>query len=413
MRRAAGFAIGASTIPLASTMLAVALPRIGGDLGLRPAQLTTWIVGAYLVVAILGSFAGGRVADVVGASRAMRLGLASCAASAIAGSLASSATMLVAARLLMAAGGALLVPACMALLREATPPERRARAFGAMAALMSLAAAIGPVVGGEIAQRYGWRATFAAQALPLLASALLTSGPSSSSRLGPSSSRLGPSSSRVVAARVVAARAVTPRAVASPLTAGSFLRSREFIAGALTIALQNAMTYATLFLVPMLLESRGASTAGAGRTLLALTLAMVAGSLLGGRLADRLGARATIVLAALLALGGVAIVREASALVVGLTVLGLGAGLSSGPAQATALAAASAANAASASGALAASRYLGGVAGMIVLATPAPMTGLIAIGAIAVLVASLPQAPSEGGGLALAAESRKLVSKEA
>ena len=72
----------------------------------------------------------------------------------------------------MASGGAATVPATIAILRNQTAADRRARVFGVFGACMGLAAAIGPLVGGELTERFGWRAVFAAN-LPVIAVSLL------------------------------------------------------------------------------------------------------------------------------------------------------------------------------------------------------------------------------------------------
>src|SRR5204863_9442563 len=86
--------------------------------------------------------------------------------------LGQNAQALAAARILMASGGAATVPATMAILRNQTAADRRARVFGLFGACAGLAAAIGPLVGGELTERFGWRAVFAAN-LPGIAISLL------------------------------------------------------------------------------------------------------------------------------------------------------------------------------------------------------------------------------------------------
>jgi MFS family permease len=68
----------------------------------------------------------------------------------------------------MATGGALAVPATLALLRVSLPLERRGRAFGTFGAVMALAAALGPIVGGVLVDAFGWEAVFVAN-VPVLA----------------------------------------------------------------------------------------------------------------------------------------------------------------------------------------------------------------------------------------------------
>ncbi len=84
--------------------------------------------------------------------------------------------MLAGSRILMATGGALAVPATVALLRLELPPERRGRAFGMFGAIMASAAALGPIVGGVLVDGFGWEAVFVANLPVLVVSALLVAG---------------------------------------------------------------------------------------------------------------------------------------------------------------------------------------------------------------------------------------------
>ncbi len=68
--------------------------------------------------------------------------------------------LLVGARVLQAAGGALLVPASQLLVMAAFPPEQRMKVIGAMAGVAALASALGPVLGGLIVDLGGWRLVF-------------------------------------------------------------------------------------------------------------------------------------------------------------------------------------------------------------------------------------------------------------
>ena len=75
----------------------------------------------------------------------------------------------------MAYGGALVVPATIALMRLELPPERRGRAFGTFGAIMGFAAAVGPVLGGVLVDTFSWEAVFLAN-LPVLVVAVLVAG---------------------------------------------------------------------------------------------------------------------------------------------------------------------------------------------------------------------------------------------
>lgn len=348
IRHSVAFALAATLIPLASTMLAVAMPGIAASLGVDAAQLTPWLVASYLAVSILGTGPGGRIADSLGAPRALAWGQVACGAGALLGTIGATLPMLVAARVLMAAGGALMVPAAMALLRAVTLPERRARAFGLFGALMGVAAGAGPLIGGELAHRFGWRATFAVLLLPLAVSAWL--------------------------ARGIPEVAAPSRADELPGVLRELASSRAFVGGSLVVALQNCAMYAVLFQMPLLLGVlRGESEAVVGRALLSLTAAMVVGSWLGGHVSERLGPRATVVIACGVSVAGLARLRDVASIrtaldaVPGLAPLGLGVGLTTGPSNGSAMSAVSGRRSATAAGVMSSVRYVGGVLGMLAL----------------------------------------------
>ena len=159
--------LSASLMPLNSTMIAVAVPDISDEFGRDPALVTQALVTSYLIAAVVLQSPAGKVGDRIGHARMLAIGQVLVAAGALVGFLAPSLGLLIVARMLMAAGGAALVPSTLALLRHELPPERRGRAFGAFGATMALSAALGPVVGGELVQAFGWPSVFAAN-LPVL-----------------------------------------------------------------------------------------------------------------------------------------------------------------------------------------------------------------------------------------------------
>jgi MFS family permease len=391
-----GLVLSTALVPLGSTMIAVALPAIGSDLGTDPAALTQWLVNSYLVVGIVLLSPAGKLGDLWGARRALSLGQVLFAVGAGLGFVGASLPWLVGARVTMAAGGALIGPATMALLRNTTAPSRRARVFGFFGAVMGLSAALGPPLGGILVQTMGWRSIFVAN-LPILATgALLLRGlarPPAAPRgvrfdwVG--SALLGAGLSAAVAASKASgsgalalgasAALLLPlflrweRSVADPVLDPGLFRIRAFTAGGAIVALHNLAMYALLFQLPLwfgsLLQSSAAET---GRVLLGMMLAMVVCAPLGGRLSERLGARGVALLGtalsagAMLALDAHRILRPQDALIQ-LVLLGLGLGLTSAPAQAAALSAVEHRQSGMASGALSTLRYLGGVVGIGVL----------------------------------------------
>src|SRR6187401_268436 len=70
-----GMLLAASLAPLGSTMIAVALPSIGRDIGAEAADLTTWLVSTYLITSIVLQSPGGKLGDLIGHGRALVVGL--------------------------------------------------------------------------------------------------------------------------------------------------------------------------------------------------------------------------------------------------------------------------------------------------------------------------------------------------
>ncbi|WP_378733808.1 MFS transporter [Nocardia brasiliensis] len=145
---------------LDTTVLNVALPSIGADLGLDEAGLG-WVTNAYLLA--FGGFMllGGRVADLFGPRRVFVTGLAVfTVASALAG-FAGTPALLIAARALQGVGAAVVIPAQLALLTASfTTPAARNRAFGVWSAMGAAGAAIGTAVGGPLTDAFGWPSIF-------------------------------------------------------------------------------------------------------------------------------------------------------------------------------------------------------------------------------------------------------------
>jgi len=147
-------ALGAALTPLNSTMVAVALPALSEQFASPAAAVTVFVVTGYLIATLVLSVPAGSVADRIGYARALAWGRWMFAAGAVIGAVAPTLGVVVAGRLLMAAGGALINPTAMALLRIAMPEEKRSRAFGTMGAVMGrIAPRIKGVFDGREANR--------------------------------------------------------------------------------------------------------------------------------------------------------------------------------------------------------------------------------------------------------------------
>jgi EmrB/QacA subfamily drug resistance transporter len=142
------------------TVVTVALPSIGDDLDLAPADLS-WVVNAYTIA--LGGFLllGGRASDIFGRRRVFLLGLALFTLGSLACGLAPSGGSLIAARAVQGLGAALLSPAALAILLAsfAEGPARN-RALAAWAAVAGGGTALGLVIGGALTEAVSWQAVF-------------------------------------------------------------------------------------------------------------------------------------------------------------------------------------------------------------------------------------------------------------
>src|SRR3954451_102688 len=138
------------------TIVNVALPAIQEALHFSQDSLQ-WVVNAYTLTFGGLLLLGGRMSDLLGRRRMFSVGLALFAAASLAGGLAGSAGLLIAARAVQGVGAALLSPAALALV-TVTFPAGRARnvALGVWGALAGLGGTLGVVAGGVLVDSAGW-----------------------------------------------------------------------------------------------------------------------------------------------------------------------------------------------------------------------------------------------------------------
>lgn len=126
-----------------------------------------WVLNASLLPLAGLLVLGGRLGDLLGRRRIFLLGSALFGgASAVAG-LAPAFWILLVARVVQGAGGALMLPATVAIISSAYPPEGRGRALGTMGGTAAIAGALGPTIGGALTSLISWRAVLLIN-LPLL-----------------------------------------------------------------------------------------------------------------------------------------------------------------------------------------------------------------------------------------------------
>ena len=154
---------------LDTTIVTVALPSIGHELGFSAATLH-WVLAGYALVFGGLLLLGGRLGDLFGHRRLFLAGAGLFGVASMAGGLAVAPWMLLAARILQGVGAAALMPAALALVTATFPdgPERD-RALGIYSGVAALGAAAGVVLGGVLTQLLGWRSVlFAAVPIVLL-----------------------------------------------------------------------------------------------------------------------------------------------------------------------------------------------------------------------------------------------------
>jgi EmrB/QacA subfamily drug resistance transporter len=137
----------------------IAFPHIAGDFdGARPAAMS-WVLNAYAIVIAALMIPAGRMADRAGRKRTFLAGMLLFAAGSALCGAAPSLAVLVTARVVQAAGAALLVPTSLALLLPEFEPAERPAAIGIWAAVGGIAAAAGPPLGGLLVEA-SWRLVF-------------------------------------------------------------------------------------------------------------------------------------------------------------------------------------------------------------------------------------------------------------
>ncbi|EWS80180.1 MFS transporter [Brachybacterium phenoliresistens] len=314
------------TLAIDFSILTVALPHIGRELGFATAALP-WIVTSFALCAAGFTLFFGRVADLFGRRRLFLAGMVLLGASSLLGGLAAGPVLLIAARIGQGLATAMVTPAALALMTTMFPEgPARSRALGLNGALMAAGFTAGAVLGGLLTGAVSWRWAFFLNVAVALLAVLV----------GP---RVLHEPERAPRTRVDAAGAVTVTATllalvlgvdlagrsgwddpaaaglillalvlgavfvlvetraAAPLVDLALLRRRTVAGGNLAGLLAFATETALVFLLTLhLQEILGFSAVAAGLILGVLGLGTVIGGLLAPRVICRIGAPATIVL---------------------------------------------------------------------------------------------------------------------
>ncbi|MCI3277802.1 DHA2 family efflux MFS transporter permease subunit [Streptomyces cylindrosporus] len=421
-RRGPGTALAALaaaqfTVMLATSIVNVALPQIRDGVGLSDSG-TTWVVNAYGLAFGALLLVGGRAADLLGRRLVLLAGLAVFGISSLAAGLATSSTVLIAARAVQGLGAAAIAPAALALVMDLFPPgPARGRALGVWGAVSGAGGAAGVLLGGVLTQAWGWQwifyvvaiGTFAvlaavAASVPrakatgrgrfdvigtatvTLALTALVWGLTSARRSGwTDTAVLGAFAATAV---LLTAFVLVERRHPNPLLPPRLFRTGRVSAGNLLMALLGSVWIALFFFLPLYQQQvLGLSPLVTGLGQLPLAFANMLGSTLAPRISRRIGSTATVTgallaeAAGLLWLSRISVDGSYLADVLGPTVL-VGLGLSVAFVQLTALSVEGVPqqDAGLAGGLVNTTRQVGGAIGLAVLATLAGTTTAHAAG---------------------------------
>ncbi|MFK8908292.1 MFS transporter [Streptomyces sp. YS-3] len=152
--------LGFFVITLDVSGVNVALPAVGDDLGGSLSGLQ-WVADSYTLMFAALMLSAGALSDAIGARRAYGWGLAVFTVASLACGVVPTLGALTAARVVQGSAAAVMVPASLALIRQAFPdPQARARGIALWTVGGAVAIAAGPVLGGLLTTQWSWRAVF-------------------------------------------------------------------------------------------------------------------------------------------------------------------------------------------------------------------------------------------------------------
>ncbi|MCT9084013.1 MFS transporter [Streptomyces fulvoviolaceus] len=327
--------IGFFVITLDALIVSVALPSMGDDLGGGITGLQ-WVVDGYTLMLAALLLSAGAISDRIGARQAFGAGLALFLVASAACGFAPTLPVLVAARLVQGAGAAVMMPATLAIIREAYPDAAdRTRALALWAVGGSVGAAAGPLLGGALTV-LSWRWIFfinvpvGAVALLLLArvarsprrpvpfdrtgqiTAVLTMGGLTYALI--EGGEYGFDRPEVLAALAVAAVSLVVFLLgqargAHPMMPLDLFRSRPVALSLVAGFALNIGFYGLVFVLSLYFQAlRGLSAMATGVAFLPMTLVTAGGAFVSAAIIRRAGARVTMVAGQFVMAGGLLLV---------------------------------------------------------------------------------------------------------
>lgn len=304
---------------LDGTVVNVALPAITRELG-GGLAVQQWVVDGYLITLGALILVAGSLADRIGRARSMMIGLIGFGVTSLLCALAPTAEVLIVARMLQGAAGAILVPSSLALIIATVHGAAQGRTIGAWTAWTGTATIAGPLLGGLLVDAGSWRYVFALNILPIAVTLVLLrrlGAVDSGSRApidgvgavlgvvglgGPvfaliEQERLGLAHPLVLVALVGGVAALVAfvlweRRAAHPMLPLSLFASRNFTVGNVSTAfVYGALSFGFFTLGLFLQQTLGFSATLAGLATLPPTILLLLLSQVSGTLSARFGPR--------------------------------------------------------------------------------------------------------------------------
>jgi EmrB/QacA subfamily drug resistance transporter len=399
----ASLLLAAFVINLDTTIVNVGLPTLVRELHASNAQLQ-WVVDAFNLLFAGSVLVFGSLSDRFGRKGMLLGGLLVFGSASLAGGLTNSAGQLIAARAVMGIGAAMVFPATLSLLTNVfTERRERAMAIGLWGAITGAAIALGPIVGGWLLELSGWRSIFFAMTPIAVVAGVLVAGFVPTSR-DPRAPRIdGPGFALSTAtvgllvytiieapthgwgsARTLGSFAVTAALAAAfvaweqhtqqPMLDVSLFRNPRFTAASASVAISFFALSGFIFLVTQYFQFlKGYGPLSTGVRLLPVATCVAISSIVGARLAVRVGTKLVVATGLVLMAAFYLWVTTAAAgtsyltIAAQMVVLGTGMGLTSAPATEAIMGVVPKAKAGVGSAVNDATRLLGGTLGVAVI----------------------------------------------
>jgi EmrB/QacA subfamily drug resistance transporter len=416
--------LAAFVINLDTTIVNVALPSLVRQLHASNSQLQ-WVVDAFNLLFAGSVLAAGSLSDRFGRKGMLLAGLSVFGLASLAGGLMDGAGQLIAARAVMGVGAAMVFPSTLSLLTNVFVERReRALAIGLWGAITGVAIALGPIVGGWLLEVFDWRSIFFAMTpIAALAGGLVAGYvPSSRDPRAPRTDRAGFALSTATvglliytiieapnhgwgSARTLGSFAITAalagafvsweRRTDEPMLDLSLFRNPRFTAASASVAISFFALSGFIFLVTQYFQFlKGYGPLSTGVRLLPVATFVAISSILGTRLAMRIGTK-LVVASGLLLMAAfyvwVSTTQTATSygtIAAQMVVLGTGMGLTSAPATEAIMGVVPKAKAGVGSAINDATRLLGGTLGVAVIGSV--YASLYASRLVGILPARLP-----------------------